>query len=227
MKVLLVAASNIEIAGIIKHIEEHGRKLNFFEYQFLGHSIFPLVTGIGAMKTAFGMSRYLINKSFDISFNIGICGTLPDRFQLGEVVQVIKDRFADLGVEENDQSFTDIFELGLEQADVFPFSEGAINNHSYQGIDLPVAKAITVNKVHGHNESIKAISDKYDFEVESMEGAASLYACKMLELNGFQIRAVSNYIEDRNRANWEIEKALENLEKTTIKIIKNLDLTKI
>ena len=60
-----------------------------------------------------------------------------------------------------------------------------------------------------------------------MEGAAYMYACKMLELNGFQIRAVSNYIEDRNRANWEIEKALENLEKTTIKIIKNLDLTKI
>lgn len=219
MKILLVAASNIELAGIIKHIEEHGRKLNFFEYQYLGHTIYPLVTGIGAMKTAFGISRYVINKSFDVAYNIGICGCLPSTFELGDVVQVVKDRFADLGVEENDGSFTDIFELGLEQENTFPFTEGAIHNHSYDDIQLPDAKGITVNKVHGYGSSIEQIVNKYDFEVESMEGAAFLYACKILDIKGYQIRAVSNYIEDRNREHWKIEEALNSLTKTVIQMI--------
>lgn len=222
MHILLVAASNIEIAGIIQHIEKHGRKLNFFEYHYLGNTIYPLVTGIGAMKTAFGMSRYVINKSFDISFNIGIAGALPGTFELGQVVQVVNDRFADLGVEEKDQSFTDVFELGLEKENAFPFAAGSIVNHSYDKVNLPNAKGITVNKVHGNSHSISAIKNKYGFEIESMEGAAYLYACKMLDLKGFQIRAISNYIEDRNREHWKVEEALNQLTKTTIQLLDNL-----
>ena len=222
MHVLLVAASNIEIAGIIQHIEKNGRKLNFFEYHYLGHTIYPLVTGIGAMKTAFGMSRYVLNKSFDISFNIGIAGALPGAFALGQVVQVINDRFADLGVEEKDQSFTDVFELGLERENTFPFAAGGIVNHSYDKADLQNARAITVNKVHGNSQSISAIKKKYNFQIESMEGAAYLYACKMLDIKGYQIRAISNYIEDRNRENWKVEEALNNLTKTTVQLLDSL-----
>jgi futalosine hydrolase len=224
MHVLLVAASNIEIAGIIQHIEKHGRKLNFFEYHYLGHTIYPLVTGIGSMKTAFGISRYVINKSFDIAFNIGIGGALPGTFALGQVVQVINDRFADLGVEEKDQSFTDIFELGLEKENTFPFAAGSIVNHSYDKVNLATARGITVNKVHGSIASISAIKNKYKFEVESMEGAAFLYACKMLDIKGYQIRAISNYIENRNRENWKVEEALNHLTETTINILDTLQV---
>jgi len=76
--------------------------------------------------------------------------------------------------------------------------------------------------VHGNSQSISAIKKKYNFQIESMEGAAYLYACKMLDIKGYQIRAISNYIEDRNRENWKVEEALNNLTKTTVQLLDSL-----
>jgi len=46
---------------------------------------------------------------------------------------------------------------------------------------------------------------------ESMEGAAFFYACKQAGVPCLQIRAVSNYVEKRNRDAWQIGLAIKNL----------------
>jgi futalosine hydrolase len=58
--------------------------------------------------------------------------------------------------------------------------------------------------------------------VESMEGAAFFYACMIEKIPCAQIRAVSNFIEKRNRDNWNIALAIKNLNETAIEIINNL-----
>jgi futalosine hydrolase len=50
-------------------------------------------------------------------------------------------------------------------------------------------------------------------QIESMEGAAFFYACRQLNVPCLQIRAVSNYVEKRNRDNWHIGLAIKNLNK--------------
>jgi futalosine hydrolase len=48
-----------------------------------------------------------------------------------------------------------------------------------------------------------------------MEGAAFFYACLQQQGLGFvQIRALSNYVEPRNRAAWQIPQAIEHLGQT-------------
>ena len=61
-------------------------------------------------------------------------------------------------------------------------------------------------------------------QLESMEGAAFFYACEEYKLPCLQIRAVSNYVEKRNRANWDIPLAIKNLNNFAIEMIKSIAL---
>jgi futalosine hydrolase len=72
-------------------------------------------------------------------------------------------------------------------------------------------RGVTVNKVHGNEKSIARITELYQPDIESMEGAAFAYACAMHKLPYFQIRAISNYVERRNRESWNIPLAVKNL----------------
>jgi futalosine hydrolase len=76
---------------------------------------------------------------------------------------------------------------------------------------LKQATAITVNTVHGNEPSIKKLADRLQPQLESMEGAAFFYACRQADVPCLQIRAVSNYVEKRNRDAWRIELAIKNL----------------
>ncbi|MCB0705698.1 MAG: hypothetical protein KDC34_10330, partial [Saprospiraceae bacterium] len=69
----------------------------------------------------------------------------------------------------------------------------------------------SVQKVHGSEASIRRIREKYDPDLESMEGAACFYVCMLEGVPFLQIRAISNYVEPRNRDNWEIGLAIDKL----------------
>jgi futalosine hydrolase len=51
-----------------------------------------------------------------------------------------------------------------------------------------------------------------------MEGAACMMVCNKLGFEFFQIRAISNYVEERAKEKWNISLAIKNL---------NLELNKI
>jgi len=55
--------------------------------------------------------------------------------------------------------------------------------------------------------------------VESMEGAAFLFACLKKGIPCFQLRSISNYIEPRNLNNWNIPHAIGFLNKGLDEII--------
>jgi len=55
--------------------------------------------------------------------------------------------------------------------------------------------------------------------VESMEGAAFFMACEQFEIPCIQIRAISNKVEKRNTANWDLSLAIKNLNNKVEKII--------
>jgi len=55
------------------------------------------------------------------------------------------------------------------------------------------------------------LSGRIQPQLESMEGAAFFYACTQAGVPCLQIRAVSNYVEKRNRDAWQIGLAIKNL----------------
>ncbi|HEY9083244.1 MAG TPA: hypothetical protein VIN73_07910, partial [Vicingaceae bacterium] len=83
-------------------------------------------------------------------------------------------------------------------------------------------KGITVNTTHGDETSIAKVKNLFHPQVESMEGAAFLYACLLEGISCLQIRAISNKVERRNKDNWDIKLAVKNLTEKSLAIIKNL-----
>lgn len=220
MKILIVSATSYEIAPLIRYMDEHAKKASFFEYIYKGHTIYPLVTGVGSLMTAFALARYTDIKQVDIAINVGLAGTYGTDFELGEVVEIYKDRFADLGVEESDGGFTDVYELGLSDQNNFPYDKGWIENKKpkYASM-LPQVTGLTVNKVHGERKSIQLIKSKYTADIESMEGAGFMFACRIMDVDHHQIRAISNYVEPRNKANWQIQISIDNLNQHLITFV--------
>ncbi len=228
MRLLICTATAFEMAPIIKHLESKANKISFFEYKLKNLHIYPLVTGVGSMQTAFALARFKDISTIDLALNVGVAGAFNREIELTEVVEVTKDRFSDLGVEEADGTFSSVFDLELDNPNKFPFQNGWINNQSKTfSNDLLKVSALTVNKVSGTQESIDKLQSKHKADLETMEGAAFLYACKILDVDAIQLRAVSNYVEVRNRANWKIDEALVNLNKVTIEFIEKLSLDTI
>ena len=220
MKIAIVSATSFEIEPLLSHLETVGKKASFFYYEYQGHQIYPLVTGVGAVKTAFAMARFTESPSLEFVINAGLAGSFDRKVPLGTVVQVASDRFADIGVEEADGSFTDVYELELEERNRFPYTDGQLLNDGLKfNFEMSKVSAITVNKVHGTQASIDQIKNKYPVDIESMEGAAFHYACKSMDLQHLQLRAISNYVEPRNRAGWQIELAIDQLNQTLIQVL--------
>ena len=80
-------------------------------------------------------------------------------------------------------------------------------------------RGISVNTCHGNEASIKKFTSRLRVETESMEGAAFLWACNQIKVKCVQLRAVSNYVEKRDKSKWEIASAVKNLNEVLIKLL--------
>ena len=211
MHILFVAATEFEIAGMMPDVgnqrSENGESPSL--------QISYLITGVGMVATAFALGKHLDNNQYDLAVNLGIAGSFDRSIALGEVVEVVEDRFSELGAED-DETFLTIDELGFGES-VFRSS-----NASDLDLDLKKVKAITVNTVHGNEANIQKLTDRLDVQLESMEGAAFFYACKQVGVPSIQIRAVSNYVEKRNRDAWQIGAAIKNLNTFAVELLKRL-----
>ena len=225
MNILIVSATTFEIAALRAHLKAKFVQTAEHQFQKGDVKVALLITGVGLPLTSYALGRVLALDEWNLVINAGIAGSLTERFEPGSVVQVVTERFADLGVEEADGQFTAVHEMGLVEKGQFPFDDmGRMQNQHAQGFDfLPQAHGISVNRVHGSAGSIEQLKAKYpDAEIESMEGAACFYACLMEQVPFIQIRSVSNFVEPRNRENWEIDKALSGLNNTLIELLQAL-----
>lgn len=209
-KLLIVSATPFEIASILNYLEQNfSADGNVFKSDNL--EIHILVTGIGAVNMTFQLTRLLSTAPpYDLVINAGLGGAFDTTSKLGDVVNIVKDTFADIGVFEMDNKFVSAFELRFINGKEFPFTDDWIVNPDNESKFLPNKTAITVNAVSGSPSSIMQVKE-FNADIESMEGAGFAFVCANFSQKYLQIRAVSNYIEPRNRGNWEVELALTNL----------------
>jgi len=223
MRLLIVAATSFEIAPLERYLEINGDALDNHIYKYENLEIKLLVTGVGMLFTAYALGKFLAMNQIDLAINAGVAGAFSKDLEIGEVVNVISERFGDLGVEEANGNFMDVHEMDLIPPNNPPFLHGQLNHPlSAEIAFLPKVKGLTVNKVHGSTKSIAAIKKKYDVEVESMEGAAFFMACLLEKVSFLEIRSISNYVEPRNKDNWNLPLAIENLNKILLSILSNL-----
>jgi len=214
LKILLVTATMAE-ADCMKMIP--GIKSTADKFYFEKHEIIPLVTGVGSIATAWTMTKWISSYTKpDIAVNIGIAGSYRNDLPVGEAVVPVSDCFADVGIDTG-KGFLTLAEAGLEDPDKFPFSGGKIiadSKYVAGAVELlkPV-RAITVNTATGSAETIKRLIEKYNPDIETMEGATFFYICTRENIPFLALRSVSNRVEPRNKENWNVRLALETLSK--------------
>ena len=221
MKLLFVAATPFEIGPLQEFLNTYLIPFGANQFQKGQHNCELLITGVGLPATIFKLSQKLHQRDYDLIINAGIAGAYNRGIELGTVLQVTEDRFGDLGIEEADGSFRDLFVIELSDPNVFPFQNGKLINSQSSNFDfLPRATAVTVQKVSGTISSAQRLQQLYAADLESMEGAGVFYVAQQCKISCLQIRAVSNYVEARNRDAWKIKLALDQLNEVLIQIVK-------
>jgi len=214
VKILITAATDIEIASLKKVVAKNStlkKKLDF------------LVTGVGTTATAYHLVKMLFEEEFDFAVNVGLAGSFKKEISIGEVVHVISDCFADLGA-ENGNNFLTLAEMGLQKKNQFPFRNQKLFNAPPKKEpalkQLKQVNAITVNTVHGNETGRKSAVKKFNPDIETMEGAAFFYVCKLEKIPCIQLRAISNTVGVRDKRRWNIPLALKNLTQVTFDFLR-------
>jgi futalosine hydrolase len=207
MRILLTAATKFEIEPFIVNNKE----------------VEVLITGVGVPATMYHLQKKLQQKEYDLVIQAGIAGTFLHDIELGEVVLVKQDTFADIGMEEKG-NFETIFDAGFADKDAFPFSDGWLinSNHQLQLSLLRQVKAITINKVSDSMLQKQHAILHFSPGIESMEGAAFHYVCLQENIPFIQIRGISNVVGERDKQNWKIKESIGQLNKQLAGLVNTL-----
>jgi futalosine hydrolase len=215
--ILIVAATQFEIQPLLDKYSIIVTGEGLYESMISEtRSLNILITGVGMVNTAFMMGKHS-HRVYDAILNVGICGAFDRHLKLGDVVHITRDELSEMGAENGDE-FIKYKDLKLPGTNIYH------NNwikHSKELNALKIVKAITINKVHGNEDSIDYTKKMFGPDVESMEGAAFFAACKGLS-NFTQVRTVSNYVEKRDKSKWDIPLAISHLNKKVLNIITEL-----
>jgi futalosine hydrolase len=218
MKIVIVAATGFEIGPVKQYVVNNpvfGK--DGFEIRFL-------VTGVGLMAATYALAKYLAGHTPDWVLQAGIAGSFTSDFPPGSVVVVGEEVMGDLGVMEKD-GYMDMFDLGLQSGGELPFTDSRLKNPwlgSFNYLQLPIARGITVNQITTSREMTAILEDKYSCDVESMEGAALHYVCLLEKVRFLQVRSISNYIGVRDKSNWKLNESINSLNNELIEMIQKI-----
>jgi futalosine hydrolase len=205
MKLLLAAATEAEIGSTLEALASAPDT---------SVEVTPCITGVGLTAATFALTRALCTDRYDFVIQAGIGGAFDRSIALGTVALVERETFGDLGAEDND-GFLTVFDLGFEDQDRHPFQNGSLINPlssiPFDVSDLPRISSLTVHTVSGIAHTVSERASHYGASLESMEGAALHFVCLSLGIPFLQLRAVSNYVEPRNRAAWQVKPAIAAL----------------
>jgi futalosine hydrolase len=223
MNLLLVYATHFEANRLLQKLNiESNKDRRLCSFNIEGINIDLLVTGIGMVNTAFFLGKQFESNSYDVALNVGLAGSFDHSMHLGDVVNITTECISELGAEDGD-NFLPIDQMNPGMTDELDSPYELLNNSEVENeaiAKLSSVKGISVNTVHGEINSIEKVKTLFSPSVESMEGAAFFIACKDVGIRFAEIRAISNYVEERDTSKWEIDKALDSLSTSIEEILK-------
>ena len=185
------------------------------------HDVGFLYTGIGILSSTVSLTQHVFQQKPDLIIQAGIAGCFDKEMELGNVVVVDKEYMGDVGVWENNE-WKDLFDMKLQTPDDIPFANSCLENEQADALNvlsLRKVTGVTINEITTQAKRCDVLTTKYGAVIESMEGASLHYVGRLFSVPFIQIRGVSNYIGERDRSNWRMKKAIENVNEAVKKMI--------
>ena len=188
-----------------------------------------LLTGVGITATTYHLLKRIMEarscgNPYDLVIELGIAGSYNmERFPSGSVALISKEYFADLG-------FETLFDSYLP-ADTYPFRGGALERYRFddqleEGLATLFKEGVglSVQTITGTPAREKMLREKYNPDIEGMEGAALFYVSLLEHLPFLQLRSVSNPVGLSDSSKWTTSLALKNLKEAIAALCKLFNL---
>lgn len=197
MRILVVCAVAEEAQAI-----EAGRSLR--------HELDVLVCGVGPAAAAAATARTIaensqMGRAYDVVVNAGICGAFRGRARIGDLLIATDSVAAELGV-ALPWRFQPIDEIG------FGTNRIGCNTVLTVAVEGVRGEILTLSSITGSDGLAANLAHRYPDAIgEAMEGFGVATAAQQAGLPFAEIRAVSNYIGDRDVEKWDWTAALKTL----------------
>jgi futalosine hydrolase len=202
--ILSIAATQIEMQPFLDVTSE------------MNLSCLTLVTGVGPVETAVKLTRYLAEKRETItavmSFGIGGVYLQPEFSMQPELLDIClatREVVGDLGV-----CFPEKIEYldPVLTGDLVYIMDNKLLAQSKLllracGVVAHAGTFVTVNSITGTQARGEMLRSRWDGLCENMEGAAVARVCLEYGIPCVELRCISNFVEDRNTANWKLQEA--------------------
>ena len=201
---LVLAATKIEMAA-------------YNSSAILDDHVMTAVCGVGpveaAVRTMDILNRYSGQIRYVLNFGIGGAYLSESGEPFADLLDVViaeSDVLGDYGIcfGTRIESFS---ESELSEKTAFAMS-GKLNRYvgeglTEQGIRVLSGKFVTVNAASGSTKRGIYLQKKFRATCENMEGAAIARCCDLFSIPMVELRAVSNFVEDRPGVPWKLKEA--------------------
>lgn len=221
MRVIITAASNMEWMPAFQKINPQ------FVTPNKKFSVGFHESGIGMLASSVSLMKMFTQETPSLIIQVGIAGCFDKKIPLGKVFAIKDDFVGDIGVVEK-KEWKDLFDLKLDKPNDPPYEKKSLPNpwlKQYNLLGIPTKKSVTVNNITTDKKFIDLFTNRYKASLESMEGAALHYMGRDLFIPFIQLRAVSNYIGERDKSKWKIHEAIYHLNETLLAYLDALHKT--
>jgi len=229
------------IRRLLKADGSRGRdRLTFYRGKIHGLNAVFVNSGIGKVNAAHAATLLITHYAPAVIINFGIGGAYPSSgLAKGDVAIATAEVNADEGILLKDglltydtigfplvkrgrRSWFNEFSLpGTGHARTVSGLQRALGGISplFQVVAGPFA---TVSACSGTAKRGREIEKRYGVICESMEGSAVAQICAINAMPLFEIRGISNIVEDRDREKWDIDAAAGNSQSVVMELVRAL-----
>lgn len=173
------------------------------------------LAGVGPASAAALTAGRLAAGGYRAVISAGIGGGFAGAAPVESIVVATSIVAADLGA-ETAEGFSSVDELGFGSSSL-PVDAGTAARWARLlaagGLQACAGPVLTVSTVTGTAATAAALAERVPgAAAEAMEGYGVALAAHCAGLPAFELRAISNAVGPRNRAEWRIKEALQSLE---------------
>ncbi len=194
-----------------------------------------LVTGIGMVNAALALSANLAVLNPEAVIFSGVGGGYPDSgISVRDVAVATSETYGELGVltaegwsPANVIGVPVLLRDGREYFNEFSIPDELVERARHaaagsvesSGAQVAAGVFVTVSQVSGTRARGRELFARFGGVCENMEGAAAAHVCAALGVPFMEIRGISNLVEDRDRASWDLEGAAERAAHAVARLI--------
>ncbi|MDA3819179.1 MAG: hypothetical protein PF590_01700 [Candidatus Delongbacteria bacterium] len=202
-KTLLIIPTYTEARMLLEKPNITASQQSFYKLDDLSANL--LISGPGLPASMMQIAQHLqSDNNYHLLMMAGLAGSYSSKIKPAELVCVEAEKTADIGYVHQNK-----FHALTSEKEWEPFYKKGVLINTFQTLCHETGlKNVSSNTVNVANFNIQG---KPDADIENMEGAGFFMLAQEKAIPFLEIRAISNYVTERDKDKWKTEMALTNL----------------